>query len=234
MNSFQLAVELRAALDLPAAASFKHVSPAGAAVAVPLTDAEHAAYEISDRRLTPASLAYVRARHADPLCSFGDWAALSGERLSSAAISILLFEHPCFYYTTCPALTHAIPCNGHQTWLMRRQLTSFALVGQVLEPTCLLMPSLTSFGCTEVSDGIIAPGYTDAALAILAKKKGGSFIVLQGDPAAIAASNGIEYREGELDTAPTSTIHMSEQCTPLHSVSSDAFLVRGDCSAGFY
>ena len=78
MNSFQLAVELRAALDLPAAASFKHVSPAGAAVAVPLTDDEHAAYEIGDRTLTPASLAYVRARHADPLCSFGDWAALSG------------------------------------------------------------------------------------------------------------------------------------------------------------
>ena len=78
MNSFQLAVELRAALDLPAAASFKHVSPAGAAVAVPLTEQEHAAYEIGDRALTPAALAYVRARQADPLCSFGDWAALSG------------------------------------------------------------------------------------------------------------------------------------------------------------
>ena len=77
MNSFQLCCELRAALDLPAAASFKHVSPAGAAVAVPLTDAEHAAYEIGDRSLTPSALSYVRARHADPLCSFGDWAALS-------------------------------------------------------------------------------------------------------------------------------------------------------------
>ena len=78
MNSFQLVVELRTALDLPAAASFKHVSPAGAAVAVPLTEGEHAAYEIEERSLTPAALAYVRARHADPLCSFGDWAALSG------------------------------------------------------------------------------------------------------------------------------------------------------------
>jgi len=54
---------------------------------------------------------------------------------------------------------------------------------------------------TEVSDGIIAPGYTEAALAILAKKKGGSFIVLQGDAAAIAASSGVEYREGELRAA---------------------------------
>ena len=62
MNSFQLAMELRAALNLPAAASFKHVSPAGAAVAVPLTSDEHTAYEIGDRTLTPASLAYVRAR----------------------------------------------------------------------------------------------------------------------------------------------------------------------------
>ena len=60
---------------------------------------------------------------------------------------------------------------------------------------------------TEVSDGIIAPGYTDEALAILAKKKVGSFIVLQGDPAAIAASSGVEYREGEVALTPQGIVH---------------------------
>lgn len=80
MNAWQLVKELRESLGLAAAASFKHVSPAGAAVAVPLTPLEAAAYEIPQDKqssLTPACLAYVRARNADPMCSFGDFAAIS-------------------------------------------------------------------------------------------------------------------------------------------------------------
>ena len=77
-NAYQLVRECRAALDLPAAASFKHVSPAGAGLGVPLDDVECHAYEIDDAdALTPLATAYVRARQADPLCSFGDFVALS-------------------------------------------------------------------------------------------------------------------------------------------------------------
>ena len=77
-NAWQLVTELRKALDMPAAASFKHCSPAGAAVGIPLTPAEVAAYEItSPETLTTTALAYVRARQADPMCSFGDFAAVS-------------------------------------------------------------------------------------------------------------------------------------------------------------
>lgn len=77
LNAWQLVRELRAALGLPAAASFKHVSPAGAAVAVPIDDSLRRAYEVEGRELSPAALAYVRARGADPKCSFGDFVALS-------------------------------------------------------------------------------------------------------------------------------------------------------------
>ena len=78
MNSFLQVLELKQALNLPAAASFKHCSPAGAAVGVPLSSAEIAAYEISNPSdLSPSALAYVRARNADPMCSFGDFAAIS-------------------------------------------------------------------------------------------------------------------------------------------------------------
>ena len=77
LNAWQLVREARAALGLAAAASFKHVSPAGAAVAVPLPDDLAEAYEVAGRTLTPAALAYVRARGADPKCSFGDFVALS-------------------------------------------------------------------------------------------------------------------------------------------------------------
>ncbi len=77
LNAWQLVSELRRALDLPAAASFKHVSPAGAAVAVDLPADLARAYEVEGRSLTPAATAYVRARGADPKCSFGDFAALS-------------------------------------------------------------------------------------------------------------------------------------------------------------
>jgi phosphoribosylaminoimidazolecarboxamide formyltransferase/IMP cyclohydrolase len=77
LNAWQLVRELRAALDLPAATSFKHVSPAGAAVAVPMSDAVKQASFVDDLELSPLATAYARARGADRLCSFGDWAALS-------------------------------------------------------------------------------------------------------------------------------------------------------------
>ncbi len=77
VNAWQLVLELRRALDLPAAASFKHVSPAGAAVAVDLEDDLARSYEVAGRELTPLATAYVRARGADPKCSFGDFVALS-------------------------------------------------------------------------------------------------------------------------------------------------------------
>ena len=77
LNAWQLVREARIATGLVAAASFKHVSPAGAAVAVPLAPELARAYEVEDKELTPAALAYVRARGADPKCSFGDFAAIS-------------------------------------------------------------------------------------------------------------------------------------------------------------
>lgn len=77
LNAWQLVRELRSALRLPAAASFKHVSPAGAAVAVPMSDATSRASFVDDLVLSPLATAYARARGADRLCSFGDWAALS-------------------------------------------------------------------------------------------------------------------------------------------------------------
>jgi phosphoribosylaminoimidazolecarboxamide formyltransferase/IMP cyclohydrolase len=76
-NAWQLVRELRSALGLPAATSFKHVSPAGAAVAVPMSEAVKRASFVSDLELSPLATAYARARGADRLCSFGDWAALS-------------------------------------------------------------------------------------------------------------------------------------------------------------
>jgi phosphoribosylaminoimidazolecarboxamide formyltransferase/IMP cyclohydrolase len=77
LNAWPLVRELRQALGLAAAASFKHVSPAGAALAAPLSEELARVYEVSDVELTPAALAYVRARGADPKCSFGDFVALS-------------------------------------------------------------------------------------------------------------------------------------------------------------
>jgi phosphoribosylaminoimidazolecarboxamide formyltransferase/IMP cyclohydrolase len=77
LNAWQLVRELRQALGMPAAASFKHVSPAGAAVAVPLSEAERAACFVEDLELSPQATAYARARGADRLSSFGDWVALS-------------------------------------------------------------------------------------------------------------------------------------------------------------
>ena len=77
LNAWQLVRELRAALNLPAAASFKHVSPAGAAVATPLSDTLKQVYFVDDLELSPLAAAYARARGADRLCSFGDFIALS-------------------------------------------------------------------------------------------------------------------------------------------------------------
>jgi len=88
LNAWQLVAELRDALSLPAAASFKHVSPAGAAVAVDLPEDLQQAYEVAGRELTPLATAYVRARGADPKCSFGDFVALS-ERVDVATATFL-------------------------------------------------------------------------------------------------------------------------------------------------
>ena len=124
-NSWQLVKELKAATGLPAAASFKHVSPAGAAVGLPLTDMDKAIYFVEpDAEVTPIAAAYIRARGADRLCSYGDWAALSD---------------------VCDAATAAYLKD-------------------------------------EVSDGIIAPGYTEEALAILKTKKKDNHNVVQIDP----------------------------------------------------
>ena len=77
LNSWQLVKALKKATGLPAAASFKHVSPAGAALGLPLTDVERKIYFAPDGELSPIACAYIRARGADRLCSYGDWAALS-------------------------------------------------------------------------------------------------------------------------------------------------------------
>ncbi|ODV69701.1 bifunctional purine biosynthesis protein ADE17 [Hyphopichia burtonii NRRL Y-1933] len=125
LNSWPLVKELSASLNLPAAASFKHVSPAGAAVGLPLSDVEKQIYFVQDiENLSPLANAYARARGADRMSSFGDWVALSNI---------------------------------------------------VDLPTAQIISK-------EVSDGVIAPGYSDEALAILRKKKGGKYCILQIDP----------------------------------------------------
>ena len=124
LNSWQLARELKQAAGLPSAASFKHVSPAGAAVGLPLSETDRKLYFVDPGAdLSPIACAYIRARGADRLCSYGDWAALSD---------------------VCDAAT-----------------------AQYLK--------------AEVSDGIIAPGYTAEALEILKCKKKGGYNVVQID-----------------------------------------------------
>jgi phosphoribosylaminoimidazolecarboxamide formyltransferase / IMP cyclohydrolase len=88
INAWQLVLEARAALDLPAAASFKHVSPAGAAVASELPDDLLQCYEVERGALSPVATAYVRARGADPKCSFGDFVAIS-DRVDLATAKVL-------------------------------------------------------------------------------------------------------------------------------------------------
>ncbi len=125
LNSWQLVRELKRATGMPSAASFKHVSPAGAAVGTPLSDIEKQIYFVDDEGpLTPIACAYIRARGADRMSSYGDWAALSDV------------------------------CDKRTAQYLKH----------------------------EVSDGIIAPGYTDEALEILRSKKGGKYNVVQIDP----------------------------------------------------
>ena len=136
LNSWQLVRELKAATGLPAAASFKHVSPAGAAVGLPLSDVDRKTYFVpQDAGLSAIACAYIRARGADRLCSYGDWAALSD--VCDKATALYLKE--------------------------------------------------------EVSDGVIAPGYTNEALEILRTKKKGGYNVVQIDPEYVPAPQ--EYKD---------------------------------------
>ena len=127
LNSWQLVKELKEATGLPAAASFKHVSPAGAAVGLPLSDTLKKIYFVDDLKieLSPIACAYARARGADRMSSYGDFVALSD---------------------TCDAAT------------------------------------ATLLKC-EVSDGVIAPDFTDEALEILRAKRKGTYNVIKIDPA---------------------------------------------------
>lgn len=128
-NSWQLVKELKEATGLPAAASFKHVSPAGAAVGLPLSDVLKKIYYVDDLDLTPLASAYARARGADRMSSYGDFVALSDI------------------------------CDKETATMLAR----------------------------EVSDGVIAPGYTDAALAILKSKRKGTYNVIKIDPDYVPA-----------------------------------------------
>ncbi|MDD6036806.1 MAG: phosphoribosylaminoimidazolecarboxamide formyltransferase [Lachnospiraceae bacterium] len=135
-NGWQLVNELKKATGLPAATSFKHVSPAGAAVGLPLTEVERKIYWVDDMgELTPLASAYARARGADRMSSFGDFISLSDV------------------------------CDECTARIIKR----------------------------EVSDGVIAPGYTPEALAILKEKKKGGYNVIQIDPNYVPAP--IEHKE---------------------------------------
>lgn len=149
-NGYQLVRDLKKATGLPSAASFKHVSPAGAAVGLPLTDTLKKIYFVDDMDdLSPLACAFVRARGADRMSSFGDFISLSDI------------------------------CDVSTAQVIKR----------------------------EVSDGVIAPGYTDEALAILKQKKKGNYVILQMDeayrPAPIERRQifGITFEQGrqELD-----------------------------------
>lgn len=135
-NGWQLVRELKKATGLPAATSFKHVSPAGAAVGLPLTETLAKIYWVDDLgELSPLACAYARARGADRMSSFGDFIALSD------------------------------PCDRDTAMLIKR----------------------------EVSDGVIAPGYTQEALEILSQKKKGGYNVIQIDPDYVPAP--LEHKE---------------------------------------
>ncbi len=134
-NSWQLVSELKAATGLPAAASFKHVSPAGAAVATELSDTLKKIYFVDDLELSPIASAYAKARGADRMSSYGDWAALSDV------------------------------CDKETALILKR----------------------------EVSDGIIAPGYTDEALEILKSKRKGTYNIVKINPDYVPAA--IEHKQ---------------------------------------
>ncbi|MBQ8662266.1 MAG: phosphoribosylaminoimidazolecarboxamide formyltransferase [Eubacterium sp.] len=135
-NGWQLVKELKQATGLPAATSFKHVSPAGAAVGLPLTDVEAKIYWVDDLgELSPLACAYARARGADRMSSFGDFISLSDV------------------------------CDADTAKLIKR----------------------------EVSDGVIAPGYTEEALEILKQKKNGNYNVIEIDPEYVP--DPVEHKE---------------------------------------
>ena len=147
LNSWQLVKELKEATGLPAAASFKHVSPAGAALGLPLDETLEKMYHVEGMQLSPLACAYARARGADRMSSFGDWIALSDI------------------------------CD---------------------ESTALIIKK-------EVTDGVIAPGYTPEALEILKAKRKGAYNVVQIDenyvPAAIERKQvyGVTFEQGRND-----------------------------------
>ena len=134
LNGWQLVSELKRETGLPAAASFKHVSPAGAAVGLPLTETLRRIYWVDDMKkdLSPLACAYARARGADRMSSFGDFISLSDE------------------------------CDADTASIIKR----------------------------EVSDGVIAPAFSEEALEILRSKKNGHYVVIQIDP---------DYRPAELE-----------------------------------
>ena len=135
-NGWQLVRELKEATGLPAATSFKHVSPAGAAIGLPMSDVLKKIYWVDDMGdLSPLACAYARARGADRMSSFGDFIALSDV------------------------------CDKDTAMLIKR----------------------------EVSDGVIAPGYSEEALEILAQKKKGNYNVIQIDPNYVPAP--LEHKE---------------------------------------
>ena len=134
-NSWQLVRELKAATGLPSAASFKHVSPAGAAVATELSDTLKKIYFVDDLELSPIASAYAAARGADRMSSYGDWVALSDT------------------------------CDVQTAKLLQR----------------------------EVSDGIIAPDYTEEALEVLKTKRRGTYNIVKIDPNYVPAP--IEHKD---------------------------------------
>lgn len=144
-NGWQLVKELKQATGLPAATSFKHVSPAGAAVGLPLTETLAKIYWVDDLgELSPLACAYARARGADRMSSFGDFIALSDV------------------------------CDADTARLIKR----------------------------EVSDGVIAPGYTDETMELLMQKKKGNYNIIQIDPSYVPAEierkqvYGITFEQG--------------------------------------
>ena len=134
--SWNLVKELNDATNLPAAASFKHASPAGAAVYAPLSQTMTKVYNVRNKELTQTAVAFIRARNADPMCSYGDFIAIS-EEVDEATAKIISIE---------------------------------------------------------ISDGIIAPGYTNEALQILSKKKSGNYVVLLSKPTPFSNNEIKELR----------------------------------------
>ncbi len=150
MNSWQLVMELKRETGIPAAASFKHVSPAGAALGLPMSDTLKKACFVDDIKGlddSPIALAYARARGTDRMCSFGDWIALSDT------------------------------CDEVAARIIKR----------------------------EVSDGVIAPAYTEAALEILKAKKNGNYNVVRIDPDYVPEHQetkdvfGVTFEQGRND-----------------------------------